>query len=1135
MSSTTPSQSSSKYVDYDEFVDYQLEKTRGEIKWNDVLTTMAGIAALTLAYLFVFTLLDHWVIEGGFSRGTRAVLLTLLVAVSLGWTIWKIVLPWWRKVHLLFAARMIEEHVPGLRSNLLNLIDLEAAGRKPHPGIQQAMEKRSAVELSKVDMEHVIDRRQLLRICYVLLAVVVLFCLYALFSPKPISFLRPLTVANIPVATQTRIVEVTPGDASVLARRSLPISVIVRDKTPDRVLFHYTTEDQSFVDEQLEMQANEEKEGEYLLPFAGENGDGIGQKTTYYITAGDARSETFTINVEKVPTAVIDRIEYRYPEYMDLDSRSQVIGAIDAWEGTKVVLEARIGNDVPVKSAVVQFVDSNQAATGYEEVPLTVLDGNRLRGSWKLQFREDGTYAREYRIVCKSEDGLSEDDPPTYPITIRPDEAPEVGFVDPTGDIERPANAIVPLVYKARDPDFQLRYVTLRIEKDGEELQSYQLFDGEQKAVADRYRWELKPLGLKPGDVVTFALEARDNKQPFGNRRTSQPLKLTISAPAKTEEVEQQLQQDEADQEPQLQDEQQSAAEENDEEGGTKGTGDEEGDDGSEDSEGDAESEKSEGGENESESPSGQEPNEQKPDENGNPSDNQSENGNDNAGENPQPTDDGMGKESDMPDAGDEAGNEAGEPNALSNDGTDDAEALEKIINDQQESSDQAPGDSENADQQNNDPNGTGTESPTNEQSDDPTQPGTGNGTKTEEEPQKENDNSNSDNRGETSSAGEPGEPTDEPADEKRPGDPDTKGTGTPDEKTDPKDATKANDPNNIERKEGTDPKTTPSDDPRDPNAPQEKTDQPPKNPSKAGEEKGEPNSPGPKTQPEGPDRPDPAEGDPQGQRSKKPDSGETGSSQQTSDGMKGGSEKGNGETTDNPGDSAEGEGGQESPGGDPGKPKSDQKESGEGKAGGKESSSGGEGEEGESSSESGSGSGKGEQPSEGELGEGSGTGTGQAPGTSGGGGTGQEGDAQGSGEGSAPASSEAQNLDHAKQAADLVLKRLEQQLERGDVSEDLLKELGWTESEMKSFVDRMRQQLSQNRDELTAEEAVRQRQFEEMLKNMNFKPKKESTRTNESRPGKATRSFSGRDLPVPIEYRDAYEEFTRDLGRKKK
>jgi len=1132
MSSTIPSKSSSKYVEYDEFVDYQLEKTRSEIKWNDVLTTMAGIAALTLAYLFVFTLLDHWVIEGGFSRSTRGVLLSSLLTLSVGWVIWKIIIPWWRKVHALFAARMIEEHVPGLRSNLLNLIDLESTGRQLNPSILQAMEKRSAVELSKVDMENVIDRRQLLRICYVLLSVVVLFCLYALLSPKPISFLRPLTIANIPVATQTRIVEVKPGDVAVLGRRSLPVTVLLRDKKPDRVLFHYTTEDESFVDEQLEMQPNAEKEGEYLLMFAGENGEGIGQKTTYHITAGDARSETFTIDVQRVPSAVIDRIEYRYPEYMELDPRSQFIGAIDAWEGTEVTLHARVENGVPVKSAVIQFIDPSQNSTGYEEVPLQVLDGKRLQASWKLEFRNDGTYAREYRIVCQSEEGLSEDDPPKYPITIRPDAAPEVGFVDPSGDIERPANAIIPLVYKTRDPDFQLRYVTLRVEKDGEELQSYQLFEGSQKAVADRYRWDLKPLGLTPGDVVTFALEARDNKQPFGNRRTSQPLKLTITAPAEIDEIEEQLQNEEAAQEPQLKDEQQSAAEENGEEPGdsdSEQSGEEEGDNTSE--EGTKETDGDNSQDEEKGQPKGDEPNKENSGNDDNPKDDPTTEGDkptpENQEEPEQSTDDGMNEDSDMPETGEEKGAEESDPNALKNDGTDDAEALEKIIKEQQEKGDQASGSGESGEEQTAEEGGSGAEMPDDQPSDDPSQAGEG-AAKKGEEP---NDSKGTGNKGDANNNDEPGEESEGPGDEKRPGDPDAKGRGTPDKNTDPENATKANDPDNIKRKEGTDPETVPSKDPQSSDDPKkENSNQSSDRPPNAGEEKGKPNSPGDKTQPEGPDRPDPGEGDPKGQRSKNPDSGEKGSSQQASDGQDGGSEKGSGETTDNPGDTGKNPEGKE--GGKPGEPMSDQKQAGEGKPGGEKSSKGeGKGE----SSGKGSGSGEGKGDPSGELGEGSAGGTGKQPGTNGGGAGSSESGTTPSSGGSTSGKTEEQNLDHAKEAADLVLKRLEQQLERGDVSDELLKELGWTEGQMQAFAERMRQQLEQNREELTSEEQVRQRQFEEMLKNLNFKPQEKSVRKNNSQPGGATRSFGGRNIPVPIEYRDAYESFTRELGRKKK
>ena len=158
MSSTVESPASSNYVDYDEFVDYQLKKTRSEIKWTEILTTLAGIFALTLSYLFVFTILDHWVIEGGFSRGVRSICLLSLTTICVAWTVWKIVLPMWKEVHSLYAARMIEEHVPNLKSSLLNLIDLQRSGRETNPSIKSALEKRSAVELSHVDMDHVIVR-----------------------------------------------------------------------------------------------------------------------------------------------------------------------------------------------------------------------------------------------------------------------------------------------------------------------------------------------------------------------------------------------------------------------------------------------------------------------------------------------------------------------------------------------------------------------------------------------------------------------------------------------------------------------------------------------------------------------------------------------------------------------------------------------------------------------------------------------------------------------------------------------------------------------------------------------------------------------------------------------------------------
>ena len=44
MASTIDAQTSQQYVDFDEFIDYQLQKTRGNIKSTDILTAFIDAA-----------------------------------------------------------------------------------------------------------------------------------------------------------------------------------------------------------------------------------------------------------------------------------------------------------------------------------------------------------------------------------------------------------------------------------------------------------------------------------------------------------------------------------------------------------------------------------------------------------------------------------------------------------------------------------------------------------------------------------------------------------------------------------------------------------------------------------------------------------------------------------------------------------------------------------------------------------------------------------------------------------------------------------------------------------------------------------------------------------------------------------
>ena len=181
---TARPQASSGYVEFDEYVDFQLEKTRNSIKWTDIVTAVAVVAAFVVGYLLLFAVADHWLIPGGFGHTARFVMVGGLLVATAGWLVWKVLLPYLKQVSGLYAAQMIESSEPGLKSTLLNLVDLRNAGREIPQEIRGSLEKRAAQALSHMDVDQAVDRRPLMRAAYVLLGLVVFACLYSVFSPK---------------------------------------------------------------------------------------------------------------------------------------------------------------------------------------------------------------------------------------------------------------------------------------------------------------------------------------------------------------------------------------------------------------------------------------------------------------------------------------------------------------------------------------------------------------------------------------------------------------------------------------------------------------------------------------------------------------------------------------------------------------------------------------------------------------------------------------------------------------------------------------------------------------------------------------------------------------------------------------
>ncbi|MCA9055569.1 MAG: hypothetical protein KDA75_17125, partial [Planctomycetaceae bacterium] len=499
--------------------------------------------------------LDQWVIPGGFGYATRIILLLTLLAALGGWIGWKVLWPVRRKVSALYAARELEQTQPELKSNLLTLVDLQRAGRPVAPVILNTMQKRAAQTLSQTDVDEAIDRRPLLWSSYALCGMMAIMFLYVVLSPYRLSdslwrALFPIT--DRPVPTKTHIEQVQPGNAQVLRGDQVEVLVDLTGEIPDEVQLRYTTLDQRYVDEPVALRPVDDRLNRFRGVLTGERGRGLLQNVIYRIEAGDARSRDYTLAILQPPAATVHEVGYRFPEYMRLSPRTDVGGAIDAWEGTRVTIRAT--TNMPVASAVVQYSNDEQFSAKAEEFLMTVRDGTRLEGELQLKFREsDGTAPQFYRVQVKTDAGETDPRPVVYPLRIRRDLPPKIVLHHPTSDIQRSANAIIPLAYRASDPDFLLHSVTLFYKLQGDErARPFPLGDTplNEKLVESTYRLPLQTLNIpiEPGKTVAYWLEARDNLEPFPGREPNiarTPVQnIEIIAPIDPLEAERRFQDD---------------------------------------------------------------------------------------------------------------------------------------------------------------------------------------------------------------------------------------------------------------------------------------------------------------------------------------------------------------------------------------------------------------------------------------------------------------------------------------------------------------------------------------------------------------------------------------------------------------
>lgn len=512
-------------------IEQRLRRTRGQVKWTEMITAFLLFAAGSLVFLFAFVLVDHWVISGGVGFWGRLFCLLAFLAAG-GYFLYRAVGPLiTRRINPLYAAAAIERGQPALKNSLVNFLLLRKQPQDVNPAVFKAIQRRAARDLQDIHPEEVIDRSQLINAGYVLMTVVAVCCLYTLVSSKsPFRSVGRMFVpwADVEAPTRVGFSDVRPGSRQAFHDEFIDVSVLVQGIDEEEpVTLYYSTADGQSVDMPLVMTRPEDSfRHQVTLP---PGSSGIQQDIAYYIAAGDARTGTYDIHVESAPAIIVDRVDFKYPDYTGLSDREQQgLGDIAGLEGTKVKISARANQ--PIKEAFVDF-DCN----GSRDLEMQT-DGKLASVSFVLRMNEDRTAGEfeSYEIRFTNEQGQENPRPARHRLEVTPDLPPEIEIVSPAVDeIEVPINAAVDLELRASDPDFKLSNVTIHARRADQVLLRQELLkdtrDGEFTGTH-----QLRPakLGLKVGDEMVYWADARDNKRPAANRTQTIEYRLRVTEPA---------------------------------------------------------------------------------------------------------------------------------------------------------------------------------------------------------------------------------------------------------------------------------------------------------------------------------------------------------------------------------------------------------------------------------------------------------------------------------------------------------------------------------------------------------------------------------------------------------------------------
>lgn len=414
------------------------------------------------------------------------------------------------------TSKEIGDKFPQIKDELTNALQLMTKSfNSTSKDLLNAAFENIYEKTKDLDFNSVIDYSRTKKILRAfLLSLLTITLLNTLITPLKNASYRLINFGKDFIPPQEFYFSISPQNKTITKGENVVVKISVIGKLQEDISFYYRNEDESeFTKKQLKLNNN----------FTTYNFLSLSKSIEFYAEKKNIKSNVFKIEVINRPIINLVDVEIIPPSYTKLTTQFQRDnGNIIALKGSKVKINLLASREL--SRSLIVFDDSTQ---------------KEMNVNLNKSFTEINVYKNtNYYFEILDKSNIKNEKPIKYSITVENDLTPSIELISPKDDIKLGNENKIPIAIKISDDygfsKLNLNYslISSKYRKPFDSYQSISISLNHNLKEDDVYYvWDLSPLYLTEGEVISFYGEVFDNDNISGPK-SSRTKEIKIIVPS---------------------------------------------------------------------------------------------------------------------------------------------------------------------------------------------------------------------------------------------------------------------------------------------------------------------------------------------------------------------------------------------------------------------------------------------------------------------------------------------------------------------------------------------------------------------------------------------------------------------------